>query len=233
MSTGIIVLIVVIVIVVLLVAVFAGSYNGLVKLNERVNEAWSDITVQLKYRADLIPNIVETVKGYAKHESETFEMVTNARSAVMGAKTVKESAAAEKEMQGALGRILAIAESYPELKASANFQTLQSQLQDTEDKMGKSNEKAAKVYVEHLNMLYATYDKIEQDPLKWNNAQKDAILKVFDEGSEIPGITNNPNWIKRTSTMELLKNPPDVEEEVKTESTTEAETTEASDGEGE
>ncbi len=105
--------------------------------------------------------------------------------------------------------------------------------QDTEDKMGKSNEKAAKVYVEHLNMLYATYDKIEQDPLKWNNAQKDAILKVFDEGSEIPGITNNPNWIKRTSTMELLKNPPDVEEEVKTESTTEAETTEASDGEGE
>ena len=135
MSTGIIVLIVVIVIVVLLVAVFAGSYNGLVKLNERVNEAWSDITVQLKYRADLIPNIVETVKGYAKHESETFEMVTNARSAVMGAKTVKESAAAEKEMQGALGRILAIAESYPELKASANFQTLQSQLQDTEDKI--------------------------------------------------------------------------------------------------
>lgn len=135
MSTGVIILIVVIVIAVLLIAIFAGAYNSLVKLNERVNEAWSDITVQLKYRADLIPNIVETVKGYAKHEKETFEMVTKARSAVMGAKTVKESAEAEKEMDGALGRIFAIAESYPELKANTNFQTLQTQLQDTEDKI--------------------------------------------------------------------------------------------------
>ena len=110
-------------------------YNGLVKLNERVNEAWSDITVQLKYRADLIPNVVETVKGYAKHEKETFQMVTEARSAVMGAKTVKQAAEAEKEMQGALGRIFAIAEAYPELKANTNFVKLQEQLQDVEDKI--------------------------------------------------------------------------------------------------
>lgn len=128
-------LIIIIIVLVILIAILAGTYNGLVKLDERVNEAWSDITVQLKYRADLIPNVVETVKGYAKHEKETFEMVTSARSAVMGAKTVKQAAEAEREMQGALGRIFAIAEAYPELKANENFRTLQTQLQDVEDKI--------------------------------------------------------------------------------------------------
>ena len=135
MSTGGIIAIVVIVVIVLIIAFIAGIYNSLVKLDERVNEAWSDITVQLKYRADLIPNVVETVKGYAKHEKETFQMVTEARSAVMGAKTVKQAAAAEKEMQGALGKIFAIAEAYPALKANENFVKLQSQLQDVEDKI--------------------------------------------------------------------------------------------------
>ena len=135
MSTGGIIAIVVVAVVVLLIVMVIGAYNSLVKLDERVNEAWSDITVQLKYRADLIPNVVETVKGYAKHEKETFEMVTEARSAVMGAKTVKQAAAAEKEMQGALGKIFAIAEAYPELKANENFKTLQTQLQDVEDKI--------------------------------------------------------------------------------------------------
>ena len=135
MSTAGIIVIVVIVVLVLLVAIIAGAYNSLVSLNERVNEAWSDITVQLKYRADLIPNVVETVKGYAKHEKETFEMVTAARGAVMGAKTVKQAAAAENEMQQALGRIFAIAEAYPELKANTNFVKLQEQLQDVEDKI--------------------------------------------------------------------------------------------------
>ena len=130
-----IIAIVVVVVIVLIIAIIIGAYNGLVKLDERVNEAWSDITVQLKYRADLIPNVVETVKGYAKHEKETFQMVTEARSAVMGAKTVKQAAEAEKEMQGALGRIFAIAESYPELKANENFVKLQQQLQDVEDKI--------------------------------------------------------------------------------------------------
>lgn len=129
------IVIAIVVIIVLIIAIIAGIYNSLVRLNERVNEAWSDITVQLKYRADLIPNVVETVKGYAKHEKETFEMVTAARSAVMGAKTVKQAAEAEKEMQGALGRIFAIAEAYPELKANENFKTLQVQLQDVEDKI--------------------------------------------------------------------------------------------------
>lgn len=131
----VLIVIIVIVAIIALIGAIAGMYNGLVSLNERVNEAWSDITVQLKYRADLIPNVVETVKGYAKHEKETFEMVTEARSAVMGAKTVKQAAEAEKEMQSALGRIFAIAEAYPELKANENFVKLQQQLQDVEDKI--------------------------------------------------------------------------------------------------
>ena len=135
MSTGGIIAIVVVVVIVIIIAIIIGAYNSLVKLDERVNEAWSDITVQLKYRADLIPNVVETVKGYAKHEKETFQMVTEARSAVMGAKTVKQAAEAEKEMQGVLGKIFAIAEAYPELKANTNFVKLQEQLQDVEDKI--------------------------------------------------------------------------------------------------
>lgn len=134
MNVGLIVVIVIVVLIAI-IGTIIGIYNGLVNLNERVNEAWSDITVQLKYRADLIPNVVEAVKGYAKHEKETFEMVTSARSAVMGAKTVKQAAEAEKEMQGALGRIFAIAEAYPELKANTNFVKLQEQLQDVEDKI--------------------------------------------------------------------------------------------------
>ena len=127
-------IIIIAVVVVVLLYVW-GTYNGLVKLNERVNEAWSDITVQLKYRADLIPNVVETVKGYVKHENGVFKEVTEARSAVMGAKSVKATAEAEKSMEAALSKIFAIAEAYPELKANENFKELQQQLQDVEDKI--------------------------------------------------------------------------------------------------
>lgn len=135
MGIGWIIAIVIIVIVVIIIALFWGTYNSLVKLDERVNEAWSDITVQLKYRADLIPNVVETVKGYAKHEKSAFEDVTKARSAVMSANSVKSTAEAEKSLEGALSKIFAIAEAYPELKANTNFQQLQVQLQDVEDKI--------------------------------------------------------------------------------------------------
>jgi len=129
------ILIIIAVILVVLIALFAGTYNSLVNLNERVNEAWSDITVQLKYRADLLPNVIETVKGYAKHEKDVFASVTEARSAAMGAKSVKAAAAAETEMTAALSRVFAIAEAYPELKANENFKQLQIQLQDVEDKI--------------------------------------------------------------------------------------------------
>ncbi len=128
-------LIIIIVLIIILGIWIAAAYNSLVQLNERVNEAFSDITVQLKYRADLIPNVVETVKGYAKHENDTFKMVTEARSAAMGAKTVKQAEKADADMESALSKVFAIAEAYPELKASENFKELQTQLQDTEEKL--------------------------------------------------------------------------------------------------
>lgn len=125
--------------IILLVLLFVwATYNGLVKLNERVSEALSDITVQLKYRADLIPNVVETVKGYAKHEKEAFENVTKARSQALGAKGVKSVAEADDAMTASLSKIFAIAEAYPELKANENFRQLQQQLQDVEDKIQAS-----------------------------------------------------------------------------------------------
>lgn len=122
--------------IVLVIIVFIwGTYNGLVKTDERVNEAWSDITVQLKRRSDLIPNLVETVKGYAKHEDAAIKQVSEARAKMMGARSVQETAEADKSFMGALSRIMAVSESYPELKADKNFQQLQSELSDTEDKI--------------------------------------------------------------------------------------------------
>lgn len=116
------------------------TYNSLIVLRERIKEALSQIDVQLKRRADLIPNLVETVKGYAKHEKEVFENVTKARSAMMGAGTLKEKAAAEDMLTGALKSLFAVAESYPDLKASDNFKELQEELTDTENKISYSRQ---------------------------------------------------------------------------------------------
>lgn len=113
-------------------------YNGLIRSKLRVDEAWSDITVQLKRRVDLIPNLVETVKGYAKHEKSVFAEVTAARSAMMGAKTVEDTAKADNMMTGALKSLFAVAEAYPDLKANDNFKHLQEELVDTEDKVQAS-----------------------------------------------------------------------------------------------
>ncbi len=135
MATSMIILLVVLGVVVLLALFVWATYNGLVQLRVRVEEAWSDITVQLKRRTDLIPNLVNTVKGYAAHESGVFEKVTEARAAVMDAKGVKETAAAENQFEGALKSLFAVAENYPELKANQNFMQLQNELVDTEDKI--------------------------------------------------------------------------------------------------
>ncbi len=112
-----------------------GIYNGLIRLKNRTNEAWSDIDVQLKRRYNLIPNLVESVKGYAKHERELFEKVTKARTAAMGAQTVKEHGQAENMLAGALKSLFAVAENYPDLKANQNFLELQRELSDTENKI--------------------------------------------------------------------------------------------------
>ena len=111
------------------------SYNNLIRLQNRVKEAWADIEVQLKRRYDLIPNLVESVKGYAKHESGVFEKVTEARARAMGASSGKEKAGAENMLSGALKSLFAVAENYPQLKANENFGKLQDELSDTENKI--------------------------------------------------------------------------------------------------
>jgi LemA protein len=117
-----------------------GIYNRLVLLRNRVDNAWSQIDVQLKRRYDLIPNLVETVKGYAVHEKETFEKVTQARNMAVDAKSVKEQGEAENMLTGALKSLFAVAEAYPDLKANQNFLDLQTQLTDTENKIAYSRQ---------------------------------------------------------------------------------------------
>jgi len=127
--------VIVVVILVLLAAFFVAQYNRLVRLNVSVDEAFAQIEVQLKRRADLIPNLVEVVKGYAAHEKDTFEKVVNARAKATTASTVADVAAADGAMTQALRGLLAVAEGYPDLKASANFLNLQDELSGTENKV--------------------------------------------------------------------------------------------------
>ena len=129
----------IIVLLVVIIGIYLWStYNGLVRLNVRVDEAWSDITVQLKRRADLLPNLIDTVKGYAAHEKAVFENVAKARAETVSAGTPAEASAAENHMQQALKSIFAVAEAYPQLQASQNFLQLQGELVDTEDKIQAS-----------------------------------------------------------------------------------------------
>src|ERR1700692_1467573 len=122
--------------IIVLILIFAiGMYNSLVRLKVQTDNAWSDISVQLKRRYDLIPNLVETVKGYAAHESGVFEKVTAARTAAMGAGGMDDKLAKENALSGTLKSLFAVAEAYPELKANQNFMQLQSDLTDTEDKI--------------------------------------------------------------------------------------------------
>jgi len=124
----------------LLVVYFWSLYNGLVSLKTQIEEAWSQIDIQLKRRADLIPNLVNTVKGYAKHEKGVFTEVTKARSALMSAKKLDSKAEANDMLTAALGKLFAVAEAYPQLKANENFTQLQKELSDTEDKVAYSRQ---------------------------------------------------------------------------------------------
>jgi LemA protein len=128
-------------VLVLLIATFVVVlYNRLVRLRNRTENAWAQVDVQLRRRYDLIPNLVETVKGYASHERATFEEVTKARTAAQQARTVPEQAEAENLLTAAIGRLFAVAEDYPELRATENFQQLQAQLEDTEQKIAVSRQ---------------------------------------------------------------------------------------------
>lgn len=146
-------------IIVVLVIALVAIYNGLVNTKVRVDEAWSDIKVQLKRRIDLIPNLVETVKAYAKHEKEVFEKVTEARSAMINAKGVAENAKAENMMESALKSIFAVAEAYPDLKANDNFKELQAELVDTEDKI-QASRRFYNGAVRDLNIKIKTFPSV-------------------------------------------------------------------------
>ncbi len=153
MSTSLIVLIVLV--AAAFYAVFV--YNGLVALRQRVNQAFADIDVQLKQRHDLIPNLVETVKGYASHERDTLEAVVQARNSAIAAHSPEQIAAAENALTGALRQLFALAEAYPDLKANANFQQLQAELSDIENKIA-----AARRFFNNAVQEYNT--SIEQFP---------------------------------------------------------------------
>ena len=127
-------------VIALLALFFVAQYNRLIRLNISVNEAWAQIEVQLKRRADLIPNLVETVKGYAKHEQSTFDAVVAARAKATTATTVADTAAADGMLTQALRGLLAVAEAYPDLKASSNFMALQEELSTTENKVAFSRQ---------------------------------------------------------------------------------------------
>lgn len=135
-----IILIILIVIIIALIVAIVGLYNGLVTARNKVKNAWAQIDVQLNRRADLIPNLVETVKGYAGHEKTVFEDVTAARAGLMNAKGVKEINEANNQLSETLKTLFAVAENYPELKANENFKELQAQLAETEDKIAYSRQ---------------------------------------------------------------------------------------------
>lgn len=132
---SILLIIIIVVIILIIIGTLIHMYNNLVGLRNRVKNSYAQIDVQLKRRNDLIPNLVETVKGYAAHEKGVLEEVTKARTGVMNASTIEETSAADNQLTGALKTLFAVAENYPELKANSNFQQLQSDLTDTEDKI--------------------------------------------------------------------------------------------------
>lgn len=175
--------------IIVLVGLFLwATYNALVKLRVRVDEAWSDITVQLKRRLDLIPNLVNTVKGYAKHEKGVFEAVTEARANALNAKGVKETAAAENQFEGALKSLFAVAEAYPDLKASQNFVELQQELVDTEDKIqasrrfynGGVRDLNTKIQTFPHNIVAAMFKFLSRDFFELDDAEQKTAEKPVD-----------------------------------------------------
>ena len=145
--------IIIVAVIAVIVLFFVSTYNGLVKLRNMVKDQWAQIDVLLKRRADLIPNLVETVKGYTKHEKDTLEAVINARNKAVSATTTEEEMKANGELTGALSRLFALAESYPDLKANTNFMDLQNNLKETEDKIAYARQFYNDAVLKYKNKL--------------------------------------------------------------------------------
>ena len=169
-----------------IIAWLVGVFNGLVKLRNRAKEAWSDIDVQLKRRYNLIPNLVETVKGYASHEKGVFQKVSEARSAAMGAVSPGQKAQAENALTSTLKTLFAVSESYPELKASTNFLELQRELRDTEDKVqaarrfynGNVRDFNTKIEMFPVNLIASMFGFKKMEFFELTEAGERAVPKV-------------------------------------------------------
>lgn len=187
------ILIIILAIIVIISAMLIGMYNGLVRLNIKAQEAWSDITVQLKRRADLIPNLVNTVKGYAAHESGVFDAVTKARASVVAAADSGPAAAAkaEGELTSTLKSLFAVAENYPDLKASQNFQDLQTQLTDTEDKIS-----ASRRFYNSVVTAFNTKRKVFPTNIFANMLGFTADKEFFDVSEAEAATIQNPTEVK-------------------------------------
>lgn len=178
---------IVLIIAVVLVIVVIFLYNKLVALRNRSQEAWSDIDVQLKRRYDLIPNLVETVKGYATHEREVFEKVTEARTKAMGAQTMKEHAEAENFLTQTLKSLFAVAENYPQLRASENFLELQREIRDAEDKI----QAARRFYNGNVRDLNIVIESFPSNIIaRLFNFKKMEFFEIEEAGEkEVPKVT--------------------------------------------
>jgi LemA protein len=174
-------LIVIIAIIAVAIIYFVSEYNSLITLKNRSKEAWSDIDVQLKRRYDLIPNLIETVKGYAAHEKEVFEKVTEARSQAMQAQDTKSREKAENVLSNTLKSLFAVSENYPDLKASTNFLELQRELTDTEDKIqasrrfynGNVRDLNTKIEMFPTNIIAGMFNFKKMDLFQINEAEKE------------------------------------------------------------
>lgn len=183
MGIGLILIIIIAVLALWAVAI----YNSLIKLKNRVDEAWSDIDVQLKRRYDLIPNLINTVKGYAAHEKELFEKVTEARTQAMGAQNPADKEKAENMLSGTLKSLFAVAENYPDLKANQNFLELQRELTDTEDKIqasrrfynGNVRDFNTKIEVFPNNIFAGMLHFVKRDFFQANNEEKGNVEVKF------------------------------------------------------
>ena len=180
-----ILLILIIIVVVLFITIYVGYYNRIIRFENRIDNSWAQIDVQLKRRADLIPNLIETVKGYMKHEKEVLENVTKARSALMTAKTPQENIDADNMLTGALKTLFAVAEAYPDLKANQNFLNLQDELTNTENKIAYSRQ--------HYNDSILVFNNtIETWPGKFfarrmNKKTRD-MLQIPEASKELPKV---------------------------------------------
>ncbi len=178
-------LIVVLVIIAAIVIWIFSSYNGLVSMDENVNSMWSQIDNQLQRRADLIPNLVETVKGYASHEEKIFTEVTRAREKLVGAQGVEDKAQADAELSGALSRLLAIVENYPTLKADANFMQLADELAGTENRISVAR-------MDYNNAVRLYNSKIRRFPTaiiaRMLGFEKKEYFKAEEEAKKVPSV---------------------------------------------